>query len=206
MLATVDSKHGIAVTEGHLSLQPHNANPILTEWLSAAYHARSMNTYLRHGARVRICTGADFAGNRWTVNAVTLQTPRGVSYLQPIGAIMRLYRRHHGTHGANVSAAPPALDVAASLGIDTVILHVLNTDFKSPVTAQFRIPGRRITSGIVHEIAPSEARAYVDIQHPKTFDSVEKPLAVSLNAPAQWTFPARSVSAVILSTQKENPA
>ena len=206
MLATVGSKHGIAVTEGHVSLQPHNANPILTEWLSAAYHARSMNTYLRHGAKVRICTGADFAGNRWTVNAVTLQTPRGISYLQPIGAIMRLFRRYHGTHGATVSMAPPALDIAASLGIDVVILHVLNTDFKNPVTAQFRIPGRRITSGVVHEIAPNYARAYVDIQHPKTFDSVQKSLTVAPNAPIQWTFPARSVSAVILSTQKENPA
>ena len=205
-LAAAGSKHGIAVTEGHLSLQPHNANPILTEWLSAAYHARSMNTYLRHGAKVRICTGADFAGNRWTVNAVTLQTPRGISYLQPIGAIMRLFRRYHGTHGAAVPGAPPALDVAASLGIDAVILHVLNTDFKSPVFTQFHIPGRRITSGTVHQIAPDAPRAYVDIQHPKTFDSVERTLSVRPNAPVGWTFPARSVSAVILSTQKENQA
>jgi len=205
-LASEDSKHGIAVTEGHLSLQPHNANPILTEWLSAAYHARSMNTYLRHGARVRICTGADFAGNRWTVNAVMMQTPRGVSYLLPVGAIMRLYRRYHGTHGAAVTSAPPSLDIAASLGIDTVVLHVLNTDFKSAIAAEFRVPGRRIVSGVVHEIAPADPRAYVDIQHTKTFDPVQKRVAVAPGAPAQWSFPARSVSAVILSTQKEDPA
>ena len=33
----------IAITEGHLSLQPHNASPILTEWLTGVYHARVMN-------------------------------------------------------------------------------------------------------------------------------------------------------------------
>ena len=66
-------KAGIAITEGHLSLSPHNANPILYEWLSAAYHARSLNIYQRHGARVKIATAADFQGNRWTNNAVMLQ-------------------------------------------------------------------------------------------------------------------------------------
>ena len=70
-------KAGIAITEGHLSLSPHNANPILYEWLSAAYHARSMNIYQRHGARVKIATAADFNGNRWTNTAVMLPTPRG---------------------------------------------------------------------------------------------------------------------------------
>jgi len=198
-----DSSHGIAVTEGHLSLQPHNANPILTEWLSAAYHAKSLNTYLRHGGRVKICTGADFAGNRWTVNAVMMQTPRGSSYLLPVGSIMRLFRRYHGTHGAAVTGAPATLDVAATVGIDSVLLHVLNTDFTSPVKAAFRVPGRRIVAGVVHEIAPAEARAYVDTQHPKTFEPVEKKLTVTPGAPVEWTFPARSVSAVILTTLKE---
>src|SRR5947208_12586409 len=32
------SKHGIAITEGHLSLAPNNSNPILTEWLTGVYH------------------------------------------------------------------------------------------------------------------------------------------------------------------------
>jgi alpha-L-arabinofuranosidase len=62
----------IAITEGHLSLSPSNANPILSEWLSAAYHARSLNIYQRHGNRVKIATAADFQGNRWTNTAVML--------------------------------------------------------------------------------------------------------------------------------------
>jgi alpha-L-arabinofuranosidase len=35
----------IAVTEGHLSLRPSNTNPILQEWLTGAFHARTMNIY-----------------------------------------------------------------------------------------------------------------------------------------------------------------
>lgn len=201
-----DSQHGLAVTEGHLSLQPHNANPVLTEWLSAAYHARSLNTYLRHGARVRICTGADFAGNRWTVNAVMIQTPGGSSHLLPVGSIMKLYRSTCGRQGAAVTRAPAALDVAASVDGDKAVLHVLNTDYRSPVKAVLRVAGRRIASGVVREIAPSDARAYVDTQHPKTFEPVEKALAVWAGDVVEWSFPARSVSAVTLTVQKEDTA
>ena len=39
VIAAQNSSAGIAVTEGHLSLRPHNVNPILYEWLSAVYHA-----------------------------------------------------------------------------------------------------------------------------------------------------------------------
>ena len=68
-LVKCKSSHGIAITEGHLSLQPHNANPILAEWLTGVYHARAMNLYQRHGATVKIATTADFNGTRWTTNA-----------------------------------------------------------------------------------------------------------------------------------------
>lgn len=53
-------KLGIAITEGHLSLAPHNGNPILAEWLTGVYHARVLNLYQRHGATVKIATAADF--------------------------------------------------------------------------------------------------------------------------------------------------
>ena len=105
-IAGQSAKAGIAITEGHLSLNPHNANPILYEWLSAAYHAKSMNIYQRHGARVKIATAADFNGNRWTNTAVMLQTPRGVSYLMPAGSIARLFKKHNGTQGVDVKTAP----------------------------------------------------------------------------------------------------
>jgi alpha-L-arabinofuranosidase len=56
IIAAEGAGTGIAVTEGHLSLAPHNTNAILEEWLTGAYHARALNTYQRHGARVRIGT------------------------------------------------------------------------------------------------------------------------------------------------------
>src|SRR5207253_10696589 len=94
-IAGFGPKMGIAITEGHLSLSPHNANPILADWLSAVYHARSLNIYQRHGAHVKIATIADFQGNRWTVNAVMLPTPRGASYLMPAGSVARLFRKYN---------------------------------------------------------------------------------------------------------------
>lgn len=117
-IAAQSTKTGIAITEGHLSLNPHNANPILYEWLSAVYHARSLNIYQRHGARVKIATAADFQGNRWTVNAVMLQTPRGVTYLMPVASIARLFKKYNGRQGVDVKSAPSSLDIAASRTTD----------------------------------------------------------------------------------------
>jgi alpha-N-arabinofuranosidase len=187
---------GIAITEGHLSLQPYNANSILTEWLSAVYHARTMNTYLRHADRVKICTGADFCGTRWTVNAVMMPVPRGKSFLLPIGSIMRLFKKNMGTHAISVIACPSGLDIAASRAGSRVFIHVLNMNYRDPVRTTFKIEGASIKGGKVHAIAPENPRAYVNQNQPYVFD----PETMLLNArePVEWTFPARSVSAVEL--------
>lgn len=187
--------HGIAITEGHLSLQPHNANPILCEWLSAAYHARSLNIYQRHGAKVKIATAADFAGTRWTVNAVMMQTPRGVSYLLPVGSIMRLFKRHNGKQGIAVQA-PPDLDVAASRTGDKIFLHVANLRYRGSVQAAFSVAGMRIISGRVFEIAPEDLRTAVSQDEPDVFAPRQR--AMPNPQAAAWQFPAGSVSAVEL--------
>lgn len=57
------AKTGMAITEGHTSIPPRT-NTILCEWLSAGYHARSMNIFQRHGAKVKIATGG---GSAWTM-------------------------------------------------------------------------------------------------------------------------------------------
>src|SRR3569833_688220 len=108
-----NSKIGIAITEGHLSLGPRNTHPILFEWLSSVYHARSLNIYQRHGARVKIATAADFEGNRWTNNAVLLATPSTKRYLMPVGSIARLFNRYNGKLGVAVRAAPAGRGGAA---------------------------------------------------------------------------------------------
>jgi alpha-L-arabinofuranosidase len=179
----------IAITEGHLSLAPHNANPILYEWLSSVYHARTMNTYQRHGDRVRIATASDFQGNRWTTTAVMTPTPFGRSYLMPVGAIARLFRKHNGTHGVAVRSAPAGLDVAASRAGDKLFLHVVNTEYGRTVEASF--PGA--TGGRVFEIAPENLRAYASEDQPDIF----RPRETELKQ-ASWRFPAGSVSAVEL--------
>ncbi|MEA1997264.1 MAG: alpha-L-arabinofuranosidase [Gemmatimonadota bacterium] len=190
---------GIAVTEGHLSLRPHNACPILAEWLCGVFHARSMNSYQRHGDRVKIATCADFAGTRWTVNAVMLRVPQtfgAVSYLMPVGSVMRLFKRHNGRQGVAVKTAPPELDLAASRTEDRIYLHVANKSYHQGIEVCFAVEGLKVTAGRVYEIAPPELRTYVSQDRPDVFKPVEHELKGSPEF--KWRFPAGSVSVVEL--------
>ncbi len=195
-VAETGSSTGVAITEGHLSLSPSNANPILYEWLSAAYHARSLNIYQRHGARVKIATAADFNGNRWTNTAVMLPTPRGKSYLMPVGSIARLFKTHNGTHGVSVRSAPAGLDIAASRAAGKVYLHVANLEYRTAIEASFAVEGAAIAGGRVFQIAPEDLRTYVNQDQPEIFQPREAALAAG-PAP-RCRFPAGSVSAVEL--------
>lgn len=196
VIAASGQKKGIAVTEGHLSLPPHNANPILAEWLTAAYHARSLNIYQRHGAVVKIATAADFQGNRWTVNALMLQTPRGITYPMPVGSIARLFKRHNGKQGVAVSTAPSGLDIAASRTDNRVYLHVANLNYRGSIQVSFAVKGKVIQGGRVVAIAPEDLRQYVGLDQPDAFQPVESRLPAGTSP--KWTFPAGSVSAVEL--------
>ncbi|HZQ55669.1 MAG TPA: alpha-L-arabinofuranosidase [Bryobacteraceae bacterium] len=198
-LTSQGSKAGIAITEGHLSLRPHNINPILYEWLSAVYHARSLNIYQRHGARVRIATAADFQGTRWTVLGVQIPVPSGDSFLMPVASIMRLFKRYNGTQGTKVVSAPSGLDIAASRTQNKMYLHVLNTQFHQPVTASFAVKDMTISDGTVWEIAPDNLREYVSADQPDVFAPEERKIAPG--SILSWSFPAGSVSAVELNMQ-----
>jgi alpha-N-arabinofuranosidase len=195
-LAKRNSKHGIAITEGHLSLQPHNSNPILTEWLTGVYHARVMNLYQRHGATVKIATAADFNGNRWTTNAVIHQVPGGVSYLLPVGAVMRLFKRHNGAQGVAVKSAPSSLDIAASRTGDKIFLHVANMNYSGATDATFAVDGLVATGGRVLEISPDNPRQEISPLNPDVFKPREH--ALPKDGAMKWRFPARSVSVVEL--------
>jgi hypothetical protein len=203
IMAAQGAPHGIAITEGHLSLVPHNANPILSEWLSAVYHTRSLNIYQRHGARVKIATAADFEGTRWTVNAVMLAVPRGASFLMPVGSVMRLFKKSNGDQGVAVKSAPAQLDIAASRTADKVFLHVANLEYRRSVEATFAVEGMTIIGGRVREIAPQDLREYVSPERPDVFRPREA--ALSSGAVPQWRFPAGSVSAVELDLKRQSP-
>jgi alpha-L-arabinofuranosidase len=187
----------IAVTEGHLSLAPHNTNPILMEWLTGVYHARALNTYQRHGERVAIATAADFNGTRWTVAAVRLQVPRGVSYLTPAGSVMRLFGRHVGDRAVAVSGAPSDLDIAASRSANRIYLHVACTRFGESVRATLEVQGARIAAGRVFEIAPDDLRQAVSQDEPDVFAPKERAMDAQGPLP-EWRFPAGSVSVLEL--------
>jgi alpha-L-arabinofuranosidase len=195
-LATRKSKMPLAITEGHLSLAPHNSSPILTEWLTGVYHARAMNLYQRHGDKVKIATTADFNGNRWTSNALIHQVPGGVSYLLPAGAVAKLFKRNNGTHGVAVKSSPAALDVCASRTGDKIFLHVGNKNFKDSVEATIAINGMTVTGGRVLEISPENPRQEISPLNPDVFKPVEHKLIVSDTT--KWRFPARSVSVLEL--------
>lgn len=205
LLALEDSLSGdkekvpLAITEGHLSIPPHNSNPLLTEWLTGVYHARVMNVYQRHGARVKIATAADFNGNRWTTNAVIHQVPGGVSYLLPAGAVARLFKRHNGDHGVAVKSSPTDLDVAASRAGDRIILHVANMNYSQTVEAKFAVEGMVVLRGRVLAIAPENPRQEISPLNPEVLAPKEHALTASS---VGWRFPARSVSAVELECRR----
>jgi alpha-L-arabinofuranosidase len=195
-LAKRNSKIPVAITEGHLSLVPHNSNPILTEWLTGVYHARAMNLYQRHGNRVKIATTADFNGTRWTTNALIHQVPAGISYLLPAGAVARLFKRHNGEQGISVKSSPANLDVCASRTGDQIYLHVANMNYSGSVEANFAVEGMSVTGGRVLEIATENPRQEINPLNPDVFKPVERSLPSS--DVVKWRFPARSVSVVEL--------
>ncbi len=201
LLALEESSSGeksrvpLAITEGHLSLAPHNSNSILTEWLTGVYHARVMNLYQRHGVRVKIATTADFNGTRWTTNALIHQVPAGISYLLPAGAVARLFKRHNGDQGVAVKSAPTSLDIAASRAGNRFFLHVANINYSGGTEARFSVQGMVVTGGRVLEIAPENPRQEISPLNPDVFKPFEHALA---GDSIKHRFPARSVSVVEL--------
>ncbi|MAU08540.1 MAG: alpha-L-arabinofuranosidase [Anaerolineaceae bacterium] len=188
---------GLALTEGHLSLKPHNTNTLLHTWLSALYHARVMSLYERNGDFVKIATLADFFGTRWTVNAVMLGGPHQIAYLMPVGVIMRLYKKYSGSQGVTVPASIGTLELSASRDADKLYLHVVNTDLHRPQKLDIQLADTHIAQATVHEIAPDDVSAYVDHERPDSFASTEHTATVD-DGMVSRTFPAASVSVVVL--------
>jgi alpha-L-arabinofuranosidase len=122
--------------------------------------------------------------------------PRGRSYLLPVGSIMRLFKRHNGSHGVAVTSVPSGLDVCASRSGGKIYLHVANLNYARPVTAGFAVRNAAIVRGAVHAIAPESPRVAVNVETPDVFRPVET--ALGSGPSLHWTFPAASVSAVEL--------
>lgn len=162
VVSKANPKLKLAITEGHLSLQPHNKVELLREWLSGLYHARCLTLYERHSDIVDICTLADFVGTSWTVNAVLTGSPREVPYLLPVGHVMRLFRTQSGTHGLTAESGNAALTVSASRAGDTVYVHVTNLDLDHDATVDLDLGGATARTTTCHRIAPEKLSDAID--------------------------------------------
>lgn len=183
----------LAITEGHLSLKPHNTSLLLYEWLAGLYSARVMNLYERNADRVEVATLADFFGSRWSVNAVMIGSPRQTPFLMPAGTIAKWYRRSGGSHSVASPSGTGPLDIAVSVDAHTLYVHVVNTDLDSSVTRTIQVPDATGESVTIRTIAPDGLDAYVDADHPHTFEPTEAERSVR-NGSFEWTFPGASVT------------
>jgi alpha-L-arabinofuranosidase len=183
----------LALTECHFGLPGRNRNEVLSSWAAGVAYGAVMNVHERNGDVLKISTLADFCGTRWNNNALMIPVPEGRPYLMPVALMMKLYRKHVGTHGVTVTDWPEGLDIAASRKGDRLFLHVVNKQRRRPVQAHFVVQGLKVKSGRVSwfalepEVEIIEHRAAQQVPNDKTLD---------LRSP--WEFPAASVSAVEL--------
>jgi len=161
VLSEAGSSARLAITEGHLSLRPHNKSEMLREWISGLYHARIMTLFERNADVVDIATLADFAGTTWTVNALMLGSPAEKPYLLPAGHIMRFFRRHSGERAVALDDTRSSLEMSASRSGNTVYLHAVNTDLENEVRLDLSVTGQNVRSGRQLTINP-ELDAAID--------------------------------------------
>jgi alpha-N-arabinofuranosidase len=176
VIADTGSKARLAITEGHLSLQPHNKTELLREWISGLFHARTMILYERNADIVDIATLADFVGTTWTVNAMMLGSPREVPYLLPVGHVMRLFRRHSGEQGLSASSSSSSLEVSASRSGNTIYLHLVNTDLDSAASFDLDLDGAKPSAIRCRQIAADVSEG-IDSTNLRCFDVIESEVA-----------------------------
>ncbi len=209
--AGATGKVGLAITESHFYLYPHNQVDVLRSWAAGVANARVLNVHARNGDILKIATLADFAGNRWTVNAVMIAGPN--SYLMPVAKVMQLYRRHTGRKAVALLAVPDGLDVTASRTGGKLFLHVVNVNPTRCVRARLAVQGMKIARGRAFQIAEDPWRE-IDETCPDLFAPVELPVPPGrerLQGPRragasglgelQWSFPPASVTAMELPVQ-----
>jgi hypothetical protein len=203
--AVVAGRAGLAITEGHLSLRPHNKCPLLRAWLGGLHNARVLLLYERNADAVEIATQADFFGTTWTVNALMLGSPHEAPYPMPVGKVARLWRRTAGDRLLRASTTAAGLEIAASRRDDTLVLHVVNTDLHAAQPVTFRVAEGAVGAGRVTFIAPDRLDAAV---HGADLDDLPEQTASlpTRGGPAAWAFPAASVSAVELTLGPGAPA
>jgi len=144
----------LAMTEGHFALPGRNRNEVLSTWAAGAAYARIHNVIMRNSDILDIATMADFFGNVWQVNAVMIPTPAETNepYLQPVGAVMRLFKRHQGEQAVDVRC-DGAVDVTASRTGNTIYIHAANTSMTSAQELTLDLGGAEVERAEMEWIA-----------------------------------------------------
>ena len=122
----------LAMTEGHFCLPGRNRNEVLSCWGAGVAYALCHNVIMRHSDVLDIATLADFFGNVWQVNALMIPSPvpyYGNPYLQPVGVVMSLFRKHQGKYYIDCDYLGN-IDATASITDNVIYLHVANKDNK----------------------------------------------------------------------------
>jgi hypothetical protein len=190
---------GLALTESHFSMRGRNRCEAQSTWAAGVANARVLNVHARHGDILKIATLGDFCGSKWMNNVLMLPGP-WTCYMMPVGSVIALFRAHSGERALTVVDVPDGLDVTASRTGERVFLHVVNTRRTKAVEAEPSVPGRRIESARVWQIA-----ADPELEVMETRPDVFTPTEHELPDDGQWAFPAASVSAVELELASQSP-
>jgi alpha-L-arabinofuranosidase len=184
----------LAMTECHFAIPGRDRCDVMSTWATGVAYGRILNAHQRHGDVLKIATAADFCGTRWQVNAVMIPVPHGRAYLMPVARVMKLYRHHVGSHALEVTSCPEGLDVVASRSGNKLFLHVVNTDRTRSAAAELHVPGAEIDSAIAHQIADDPMVEVFELNSSEVMQTKK----LTLNSNGKWTFPAASVTAVIV--------
>lgn len=184
----------LAMTEGHYILKGRNRNEVLSSWGAGVSYARCLNVIMRNSDILDVATMADFFGNVWQVNAVMIPAPfrYGKAYLQPVGAVMRLFRLYQGQYALDITGGDH-LDTVASMTGDTVYVHAANIDRTASETFTLDLGGREIESIEMSYIAEDPTTEITQVNG-EVFD----PVTVELNKNAPITLPPASVAGIAI--------
>ena len=162
----------LAMTEGHFVVPGQSRNTVLSTWAAGVSYARCLNVIERNSDILDIATMADFMGNVWQVNAIMLSTPVSItskpSYLQPVGRVMSLFRKHVGEKALDLTSTG-IVDATASRTGKTVYVHAVNTDMNNEVELNLDLGKEKIKKITMHYVA-KDPMTHITYLNPNVFN------------------------------------
>jgi len=186
----------LALTESHFTMKGRNRCDLNSAWATGVAYARFMNLHQRQGDVLKIANLGDFNGTRWQSNVIMMPTPRGKSYIMPVGKVAGLYRKYTGKNSVTVAGSPPDLDIVASRTENTFYLHIVNTNRTQAQNCKIVIEGFAAKSAKSFQIAPADP--WAEITSVQDDVMIVKTTTPDLAAPI--TFPPASVTALEITT------